>query len=190
MTHSWNSARPIVALVVGVNAAGKSVFSREFASAMERSAYVEVDELRYKVVGGLVAHRRGINPAEAPKEYALQCDLACRNAVVLAGVFTAAGFSVVIDGVSEACAQRREWLHHEIPGCEIVTVGIYCSEAVLEARRAERGWPSTLPPGTAKKLSWYSRNEGHMDYVVDTGKATREGYLDVLRHLAQRAKMS
>ncbi len=175
--------RPIVALVVGVNAAGKSFFSREFASAMERSAYVEVDELRYKVVGGLVAHRRGINPVEAPKEYVLQCDLACRNAVALAGVFTASGFSVVIDGISEAYTQRREWLRCEIPGCEIVTVGIYCSADVLESRRAERGWPSTLPPNTAKKLSWYSRNEGHMDYVIDTGKAQSEGYLDVFRDI-------
>jgi chloramphenicol 3-O-phosphotransferase len=183
MNHSWNPVRPIVALVVGVNAAGKSAFSREFASAMERSAYVEVDELRYKVMGGLVAHRRGINPSVAPKEYALQCDLACRNAVALAGVFTAAGFSVVIDGISEAYTQRREWLHREIPGCEVVTVGVYCTADVLESRRAERGWPSTLPLDTAKKLLWYSRNEGHMDYVVDTGKAQGKGFLDVFRDI-------
>lgn len=174
---------PCVWLIAGVNAAGKSFFSRTIATAMQRSSYIEIDELRYKVVGGLVAHRLGTSPDRAPEQFVAQAEMAWRGAIALAQVHLSFGFSVVVDGVPELHVVQRHQLAKELPRCEIRGIGLYCSPGVLERRRAGRGWTSTLPPGTVEKLSWYSRNGGGFDAVADSGTSTVDDYLKLVERL-------
>jgi hypothetical protein len=159
---------PSVVFVVGVNAVGKSSFSRDLAQRLSRCAYIEVDELRYKVFGGLVAHSRGVHPNNAPAKYGLQCEMANQNAVLLAGGFAEYGFSVVIDGLEEKYANQRSWLAIQIPSVRLISVGLFCDRLTLQVRRAQRGWPPELPDGTDEKLAWYRANRGGFDYVIDT----------------------
>lgn len=166
-----DSASPfiVVVLVFGVNAVGKSSFSRHLAGLLARCALIEVDELRYKVIGGLVAHSAGMHPDHAPAEYALQCEMAGRNALLLASSFADYGFSCVIDGLEEKYARRKSWIASQIPSARVITVGLFCDCHTLQYRRAQRGWLPNLPDGIEHKLTWYRANQGGFDFVVDTG---------------------
>ncbi len=57
---------PVVLLLFGANCTGKSTIGRLVAGRLPRCAFIEVDALRYLVVGGLVAYSAGIPPSQAP----------------------------------------------------------------------------------------------------------------------------
>jgi predicted kinase len=170
-----------VIFVFGVNAVGKSSFSRELAGHLPRCAFIEVDELRYKVIGGLVAHSRGMCPDHAPAEFARQYEMACKNAVLLASGFADYGFSSVIDGLEEKYAGRKLWLTSQIPSARLITVGLFCDPYVLQDRRAQRGWLPNLPDRIEQKLIWYRTNEGGFDFVVDTGRDDIDSLAPILQ---------
>jgi hypothetical protein len=166
---SLNRNGPVtIILVFGVNAVGKSSLSRDLAGRLPRCAFVEVDELRYKVQGGLVAYSKGISPDRAPAEYSLQSEMACKNAVLLASGFADHGFSSVIDGLDERYLRRKTWLMIQLPSARLIQVGVFCDPSTLLGRRVGRGWPEGLPDGIEEKLNWYRENRGGFDYVIDT----------------------
>ena len=75
--------RTQIILLFGPSGAGKSTLGRLLAGRLARCAFIEVDTLRYMIVGGLVAHSGGICPSLAPEEYQRQCWLGVGNAVRL-----------------------------------------------------------------------------------------------------------
>lgn len=174
-----------VFLVFGINAVGKSSFSRALAEHLPRCAFIEVDELRYKVVGGLVAYSGGMHPDRAPEEYILQYEMASRNAVLLAKGFAEYGFSSIVDGLEEKYARRKLWLASQIPSARLITVGLYCDLHTLQGRRAQRGWLSDLPDGIEHKLTWYRMNHGGFDCVVNTTHDWIDSLTPIL-HLASQ----
>lgn len=171
-----------VFLVFGVNAVGKSSFSRKLAGRLPRCAFIEVDELRYKVVGGLVAYSSGMHPDRAPAEYSSQCEMADRNAILLARGFAEYGFSSVIDGLEEKYARRKSSLSLQLPLARLITVGLFCDPRTLCDRRAQRGWLPDLPDQIEQKLTWYRTNGGRFDYVVDTTLDDVDSFAPILRY--------
>ena len=64
---------PSLILLFGTNCTGKSTIGAEIAGRLPKCSFIEIDELRYKVVGGLVAYSAGKHPREDPEEYERQC---------------------------------------------------------------------------------------------------------------------
>jgi predicted kinase len=172
-----------VVLIFGVNAVGKSSLGRNLAARLPRCAFIEVDELRYKVIEGLVAHSGGIQPHLDPDGYSLQCDMASRNAILLARGFSDHGFSSVIDGLQERYARRQAWLASQLPSARLIKVGLFCDGRTLRMRRVERGWHPKLPKGTSQKLNWYRKNRGGFDCVIDTAQVDSDLLAPIL-HVA------
>lgn len=86
--------RPECLIVTGMPAAGKSTVTRLVASALDRAARVDGDDVvRMIISGGVWAL------GEPADEAARQVDLCNRNVCSLARNFVAAGFTAVIDWV-------------------------------------------------------------------------------------------
>ncbi len=96
-------SRAQIILLFGPSGAGKSTLARLLAGRLPRCACIEVDTLRYMIVGGLVAGSGGTPPSQAPVEYQRQCWLGVANAVRLAQGFAVEGFSSVIEGLENDC---------------------------------------------------------------------------------------
>ena len=62
-------SRTQIILLFGPSGAGKSTLARLLAGRLPRCACIEVDTLRYMIVGGLVAGSGGTPPSQAPVEY-------------------------------------------------------------------------------------------------------------------------
>ena len=58
-------------MVFGVSGSGKSTFRKAIAGQLPKCAFIEVDELRYKVIGDLVAYSAGKHPDTDLEEYRL-----------------------------------------------------------------------------------------------------------------------
>ena len=99
-----------IILLYGSSGTGKSTLGRLLAGLMPRCAFIEVDTLRYMIVGGLVAESGGISPSKAPEEYHRQCWLGVGNAVGLAERFANEGFSSVIEGLEDDCRPGTGWI--------------------------------------------------------------------------------
>jgi energy-coupling factor transporter ATP-binding protein EcfA2 len=160
--------RPRIILLFGPSGSGKSTLARLLAGRLPRCACIEVDTLRYMVVGGLVAHSGGMSPEQAPEEYSRQCWLGVANAVRLAEGFTAAGFSSVIEGLEDECRPGTGWIERTFPDAEVCSVAVVCSEAVLSERWRQRGWDGELSSGAMADLRWYRENGSLFAGLVDT----------------------
>lgn len=158
---------PVAILLFGPNCAGKSTVGREVARRIALCAFIEVDELRYMVQGGLIAASGGRPPGEDVVGYARQCRLAVENAVRLANGFASAGFSSVIEGLDDEDRPPSEWLPRVIPG-PIANVALVCGEAALTGRLCERGWRAAIGH-TLEVDCWYRDHAGDFDGVINTG---------------------
>ena len=177
MNHALNpneqteSETPIIVQIFGTNCVGKSTVGKALASRFQKCAFIEVDELRYKVVGGLVAYSRGLHPRDHPESYSEQCWMGVDNALRLAEGFASKGFSTVIEGLEDDCIPGSGWSHPTLARHRTLTVALIPDEAVVVERWKQRTGEETLPRRQCESLAWYRANEGVFD-LADSGSAT------------------
>ena len=169
-----------IILVFGPRGTGESTLARLLAGRLPRCAFIEVDTLRYMIVGGLVANSGGTPPSQAPEEYRRQCWLGMANAVRLAEQFATAGFSSVIEGLEDGCRPGTGWIERSFPGHSVCSVAVVCAEAVLSERWGQRGWGSHLSPQVTAELRWYRENSSLFACLVDTTEHSPEDNAEVL----------
>ena len=85
--------KAFICLITGPAGSGKSSTSKALAEKFERSAVIEVDNLRAMIKGGYV------RPYPYNEEVELQASLIVKNACDMANNFLEKGFNVFIDGV-------------------------------------------------------------------------------------------
>ena len=85
--------KAFICLITGPAGSGKSSTSKALANKFERSAVIEVDNLRTMIKGGRV------RPYPYNEEVELQASLIVKNACDMANNFIEKGFNVFIDGV-------------------------------------------------------------------------------------------
>lgn len=173
-------SRTQIILLFGPSGTGKSSLARLLAGRMPRCACIEVDTLRYMIVGGLVAGSGGTPPSQAPEEYRRQCWLGVANAVRLAQGFATEGFSSVIEGLENDCRPGTGWIERTFPGYSVCSVALVCAETVLSERWRQRGWDSHLSPEVAEELRWYRENSALFACVLDTTRRSLEENVEIL----------
>jgi chloramphenicol 3-O-phosphotransferase len=166
---------PVIILLFGPSAAGKSTVARMMAGRMPRCAHIEVDVLRYMVVGGLVAYSAGTPPWQAPQEYARQCRLGVENAVSLARNLARDSFSSVIEGLEDDCRPGSGWAQKALAGHRCLSVALVCDESTMTQRRRQRGAGDDLPPALLTEIRWYRENAALFDCTVDTSDGDAGG---------------
>lgn len=171
---------PIVILLFGVSCTGKTTLGRAVAGRFSRCAFIEVDELRYKVIGGLVAFSAGQHPSTAPEEYHRQCRMGVENAVCLAQGFAKHGFSSVIEGLEDDCRPDTEWIATTFGRFRVLAVALLCKKEVLIARWRKRGWGESLPERVLNELQWYHENQFRFDCVIDTARTSLEKGAEII----------
>jgi hypothetical protein len=172
---------PAIILVFGANCTGKSSLGRALAGRLERCAFIEIDELRYKVVGGLVAYSGRDKPWDHPEEYERQARLALRNAVRLARGFAAEGFSSVLDGLERECGPGSGWAESRFHNLDVFHIAVACDEATLTDRWNLGDWPDdTLFKSVLEELTWYRSNGALFDGLVDTTAIDPESAADAI----------
>ncbi|MBA3707381.1 MAG: AAA family ATPase [Planctomycetes bacterium] len=134
-----------IVVLSGCSGVGKSIIARLMAAKMRRCANIEVDVLRYMVIGGLVAGSAGTRPEYDLDGYREQCRLGDDNAVRLASGFAERGFSSVIEGFDDDRILDQVVLARSFSGSVVKTVLLTCRRDVLSSRWAARGWGSRLP---------------------------------------------
>jgi chloramphenicol 3-O-phosphotransferase len=179
-------SRTQIILLFGPSGAGKSTLARLLAGRLPRCACIEIDTLRYMIVGGLVAHSGGMPPSQAPEEYQRQCWLGVANAVRLAEGFAAEGFSSVIEGLEDDCRPGTGWIERTFSGYSVYSVAVVCSEVVLSERWRQRGWGNHRSPEVMAELRWYRENSAHFACLVDTTEYSPEESAEVLQGCCSR----
>lgn len=163
------SRAPTVFLLFGGNGSGKSEVGRALAAELERCAFIEVDELRYMIVGGLVAWSRGASPLKHPAEYSQQCALGERNAVALCHHFAGDGFSSVVEGLGEECRPDTSWILDHFESLPVRTAALVCEDEVLSERLSDRGWNGDgFLRAAVDESEWYRKNRALFDCLLDT----------------------
>ena len=169
-----------IILLFGASGTGKSTLARLLAERLPQCACIEVDTLRYMIVGGLVASSGGTSPSQAPEEYRRQCWLGVANAVRLAEGFASEDFSSVIEGLEDDCRPGTGWIERTFPRHSVCSVAVVCGEAVPSERLRQRGWDSHLSPEVIHQLRWYQENSSRFSCMVDTTEHSPEENARVL----------
>lgn len=176
----------VIILLFGANCTGKSTVGRLLAGYLPRCALIEVDALRYMVVGGLVAYSAGLHPSKAPGAYRQQCWMGVDNAVRLAHGFATYGFSSVIEGLEDACRPGTGWAARAFGLQPVCTVALLCDEAVVLQRWQSRGGGDQLPQQVQEDLRWYQCHQALFDCVVDTASHSPEHSAELIYHRCPR----
>ncbi len=97
------AARPIF-VITGQLSAGKSTIASALLARFDRGLHVDVDAIREMVVSGRAS------PLDWNDETERQFGLAVEGSVALAGIYSRAGYAVVIEGGLDPAAARRALL--------------------------------------------------------------------------------
>jgi hypothetical protein len=120
-----------VFVLTGPPAVGKSTTSKALASKFSRSIHIPVDDLRDRVVSGLVLP----NPEWSP-ELVQQINLARESAIYMARTYQRAGFAVVIDDFVDP---RRLSEYQTFPtDSGVHKFVLYPKQAIAHARNYQR----------------------------------------------------
>jgi hypothetical protein len=161
-------AGPAAIALFGTNAVGKSTLAAAIADRLERSAWIEIDVLRYQRRGGLVAASRGIPPHLAPGEYQAQCDHAVELALLQTRSYLGQGVSVAIEGFEDGCVPGAPWAARAWAGIR-VSVLVRLAPDVLAARW--RGRDASLGADGLAHLTWFEARARDFDQVIDGAAA-------------------
>ena len=179
---------PIVVLIFGNNCAGKSTVGRELAARFTKGAFIEVDELKYKIVGGLLrgpweAKQMGRKPAAFVKQRLI----ADENAVILARNFATHGFSSVIEGLEDSHRPGTGWSESQFGTLPVIQVLLMCDEETSQKRLTERGWEDHhLRPGFKRNRAWYLEHQYLFDLTVRTDKNSSEEAAELIFDAAKK----
>jgi predicted kinase len=104
-----NTPKPVVIVLTGVQAAGKSTVGALLAQRFERGVHIEADVLQQMIVSGAEWAKE---PGEPTGEPARQLRLRLKNMCFLAKSFHAAGFNVVMNDI--IMGERWQHLQEEL----------------------------------------------------------------------------
>lgn len=160
-----------VCLITGPAGAGKSSVSRALAKKFNKSAFIDVDELRNMVIGGYV------KPWPWNEEVKLQLSLSTKNACDISSNFLEQGFNVFIDVVlgenllkeySEFFVNKKFKVFLLLPTIES-----------LLARFDERGANDKLRERTFELHKKFLEKKDKLDWqVIDSSNQTLEETVD------------
>ena len=174
-----NMDRPVIIVITGVMAAGKSTVARRLAGRFARGVHIEADALHRLIVSG----RAGVRAPGTPRgEAARQLRLRLRQLCLLGRSFFEAGFTVVLDDLilGERWAQLRE----ELRGLPVALVVLAPRMEVVVQRDADRAQP-TQGVAWAQYLDAMLRaTMANSGLWIDTSAQTPdETVADILRQL-------
>jgi guanylate kinase len=124
--------KPIVCIITGPCGAGKSTISKSLAKQIKKSAYIDVDILRDRMV-----RNGGVSPFFYKGESKKQIDLAIKNTSDLTNNFLKAGFNVFIDDVLERKQQVKNYLKN-IKSPRVYVFLLLPNRDVLKKRDSKR----------------------------------------------------
>ena len=163
-------SQPLI-LVFGTNCTGKSALGAEVARRLPRCAFIEVDELRYKVRGGGPSDYAGRKKDEHIPQWRMAVELAVR----MAEIYRNHGFACVIEGLGDECEPGNDWMEANLGGCQIVTVALVSDLRTLESRWTAREKEDDPPPKhLASSYEAYASRRHLFDCFLDTGKLSLE----------------
>lgn len=110
MLHSLRDYQPVIIVVTGIMAAGKSTVGHLLAQRFAQGVHIEADVLQRMIVSGGVWV---CQPGEPDGEEARQLRLRLKNMCLLVRSFFEAGFTVVLDDIlmGDRWHQLQEELH-------------------------------------------------------------------------------
>lgn len=125
-----------IIFITGMAGAGKSSVARLVARHFQKSLYIQVDELREKVVKGYAIPENGVFAVEVIQQF----QMARSTATYMARLYASQGVDVVIDDV---CVPSNFIEHYaelfELP--EVRRVLLYPKASVVIERITQRGGP-------------------------------------------------
>jgi hypothetical protein len=161
---------PTAIILYGHSCAGKSTVGRKLAGLFPKCAYIEVVELRQKIIGGHVGSPRDPGVLDAPAAHTQQRLIADENASLLAHNFIAHGFSAVIEGLEDTRNPGKGWVESHFETVPLLNDLLMCDEETFLKRLTERGWADgvNLKPGRKRNFDWYLDNQDRFDFSVRT----------------------
>jgi predicted kinase len=124
------ATEPVLIVVTGIMAAGKSTVARLLAERFPKGVHVEADVLQQMVVSGAEwVNRPGMPTGEA----ANQLRLRLKNMCLLGRAFVEEGFSVVLDDI--IIGDRWQELQNELHGLPFSLVVLAPSQEVVTRQR-------------------------------------------------------
>jgi deoxyadenosine/deoxycytidine kinase len=125
-----------IIFITGMAGAGKSTVGRMLARHFQKSLFIQVDELREKVVKGYARPQGGIFTEEVMQQF----QMARSTAIYMARLYADHGLDVVIDDVCVPPNFVEQYAAlFEIPGVHRVL--LYPRESVVIERITKRGGP-------------------------------------------------
>lgn len=183
--------RPMIVVLTGVQAAGKSTIGRLLAERFARGVHVEADVLHRMIVSGDEWARE---PGSLSDEAARQLRLRLRNMCLLGGSFYEAGFTVVLDDI--ILGDRWEHLQEDLRGLPFCLVVLAPRLDVVGQRDVGRGkrplgeaWARYLDEALRTTMAgrglWIDNSDQQPEHTVDC--ILRQILPDHMRALAGKA---
>jgi len=162
-----NNRQNQIILITGPAGAGKTSVSKALAEKFERSVVINVDQLRWMVIGGY------IRPWPWNEEVKIQTSLGVKNACMLANNFFEAGFNVIIDDVIGKSFFK---LYSEfLLGKPVKTFLLLPNLEALLKRFDERGVDDELRKRTPELHEKFTRRKDEFNWqVIDSSNQTLE----------------
>lgn len=176
--------RPVIIVITGVMAAGKSTVARRLAGRFARGVHIEADALHRLIVSGRASVRA---PGTPRGEAARQLRLRLRQLGVLGRTFCEAGFTVVLDDL--ILGERWVQLREELRGLPVALVVLAPRVEVVVQRDADRAQPTQ---GAAWAQYLDARLRATMAetgvWIDNSAQTPDETVAEILRQLAPDAR--
>jgi predicted kinase len=173
-------SKPVVVVLTGVQAAGKSTIAALLARQFERGVHIEADVLQRMIVSGAQWVKE---PQEPSGEPARQLRLRLKNMCMLAKSFYDAGFSVVLDDL--IIGERWQQLQEDLADVPFSLVVLVPNREIVQQRDSTRSKP-TLGAEWAVYLDTALRNTmtGLGLWVDNSGQTSLETATYILQKLS------